>query len=94
MHHVDVDDSLWPNTIVSQIMWKNSQRYMKFNNLLLTKPYLNYEWKMENNIRSPWVVLCGYLFLKELMVLNIIYLTNVVELLGTCFFFKNAKTCE
>ncbi len=55
MHHVDVDDSLWPNTIVSQTMWKNSQRYMKFNNRLLTKPYLNYEWKMENNIRSPWV---------------------------------------
>jgi hypothetical protein len=49
VHHVDVvDDSLWPNTIVSQ-------RYMKFNNQLLIKPYLRYEWKMENNIRTPWV---------------------------------------
>ncbi len=56
MHHVDVvDDSLWPNTIVSQTLWKSSQIYMKFNNWLLIKPYLRYEWKMENNIRAPWV---------------------------------------
>jgi hypothetical protein len=77
VHHVDVvDDSLWPNTIVSQTLWKSSQRYMKFNNQLLIKPYLRYEWKMENNIRTPWVKssVVWYLFFKELMVLNIIYI--------------------
>jgi len=53
VHHVEVvDDSLRPNTIVSQTLWKSSQRYMKSNNWLLTKPYLSYEWKMENNIRA------------------------------------------
>jgi len=28
LHHVDVvDGSLWPNTIVSQTLWKSSQIY-------------------------------------------------------------------
>jgi len=59
VHHADVvDNSLWPNIIVSRTLWKSSQIYVKFNNSLLTKPYLRYEWKMENNIRALWVKSC------------------------------------